>query len=112
MAFVGMDWCIQMAVNPYFLKKIIDGAMLSEGNSAVLWSTVGLYSALFVGITAIGVLVTNLYMVISLKLFPKVKAEMVSDMHHYLMYHSYAFFQNNFAGGLSRKIGYRQKPGQ
>jgi hypothetical protein len=29
MAFVGMYWCTQRVLNPYFLKKIIDGAMLS-----------------------------------------------------------------------------------
>ena len=93
MALAGIVWCIQMAVNPYFLKKIIDGALLSEGNSAGLLHAVGVYCVLFVAMTAIGALFANLYMVINLKLFPKVKAEIVSDMYHYLIYHSYTFFR-------------------
>jgi len=104
MIFVGIVWAVEMALNPYFLKKIIDSALLTGGDSTSLFSPVGFYSALFVGMTTIGVLVTNLYMVINLKLFPKLKAEIVADMHQYLINHSYSFFQNNFAGGLSKKI--------
>ena len=51
-----------------------------------------------------GVFVTNLYLVITLKVFPKVYAEIVSDMHQYVLKHSYAFFQDNFTGGLTKKI--------
>lgn len=96
MIFVDIAWCIQMVMIPYLLKEIID-VTISNGS-------VGWYCALFVGFTALGVFVTNFYIFISLKLYPKINAEIISDMHQYLLNHSYSFFQNNFAGGLTKKM--------
>ncbi len=103
MMIVSITWCVEMAVNPYLLKRIIDTAIFTGKNTTLL-SAIGLFCALYVGMTAIGVLVTNFYMYLNLKLYPKVSADIIKDMHEYLINHSYSFFQNNFAGGLTKKI--------
>lgn len=96
MFFVDIAWCIQMVMIPYLLKEIIDVA-ISNGS-------IGWYCALFVGFTALGVFVTNFHIFISSKLYPKISAEIISDMHQYLINHSYSYFQNNFSGGLTKKM--------
>ena len=39
-----------------------------------------------------------------LRLYPEIKSAVSKDMFSYLMHHSHAFFQNHFAGSLTRKI--------
>lgn len=96
MIFVDIAWCTQMVMIPYLLKEIIDETI---SNSSVGW-----YCALFVGFIALGVFVTNFYIFIGSKLYPKISAEIIRDMHQYLINHSYSYFQNNFAGGLTKKM--------
>src|SRR3990167_3720117 len=104
MIFVGIAWCAQMVAQPYLLKSIIDTANSSTNSAANSISLIGLLCVIYVAFTAIGVCVTNFYMYLNLKLYPRLSADIVKDMHFYLINHSFSFFQNNFAGGLTKKI--------
>lgn len=104
MIFVGIAWCAQMVVQPYLLKSIIDTANSGTNSFATSIPLIGLLCVIYVVFTAIGVCVTNFYMYLNLKLYPRLSADIVKDMHLYLIHHSFAFFQNNFAGGLTKKI--------
>lgn len=104
MIFVGIAWCAQMVAQPYLLKSIIDTANSSTNSVANSIPIIGLLCVTYVVFTAIGVCVTNFYMYLNLKLYPRLSADIVKDMHFYLINHSFSFFQNNFAGGLTKKI--------
>lgn len=104
MIFVGIAWCTEMVAKPYLLKSIIDTANSGSSGIANTMHTVGIFCLLYVIMTVVGVCVTNFYLFLNLKLYPKLSADIVKDMHLYLVHHSFSFFQNNFAGGLTKKI--------
>lgn len=104
MIFVGVAWCTEMVTKPYLLKSIIDTANTGANVIANPMHTVGFFCVIYVIMTAVGVCVTNFYMFLSLKLYPKLSADIVKDMYLYLINHSFSFFQSNFTGGLTKKI--------
>ena len=104
MIFVGIAWCAQMVAQPYLLKSIIDTANSDTNGVVNSIPLIGLLCVIYVVFTALGVCVTNFYMYLNLKLYPRLSADIVKDMHFYLVNHSTSFFQNNFAGGLTKKI--------
>lgn len=100
MLFVGISWCTIMVAKPYVLKLLIDYSI--TGTQAV--NSIVILSTLFVFLLASDIAITNLYLYVNAQNYPKIMAEIVRDAHEYLIQHSYAFFQNNFSGNLTRKI--------
>lgn len=99
---VAICWAIELTLSPYLLKRIIDAASQFNGKAVfvpILWPCI-LYASMTLWLN----INMRLYDYINLTLFPTLKAKIGQDMFDYLMPHSYSFFQNNFAGTLTKKI--------
>lgn len=103
--FIALYWAINNALAPYILKIIIDTVVAQEGNRQEVWHAVSpyvlFYIALWVGIA----LDMRLLDWVKMRAFPSIRQDIMNKMFDYLTEHSYRYFQNNFAGSLSNKIG-------
>lgn len=99
---VSLCWAIELTLTPYLLKRIIDVAVHYNGHAVIkpiLWPC-----AIYALMTLWMNLNFRLYDFINLRLYPILKAKIGQDMFDYLIPHSYDFFQQNFAGTLTKKI--------
>ncbi len=102
LVFVAICWAIEMTLSPYMMKWIIDVAVKYKGQAMltnIIWPC-----ALYVLMSIWMNVNFRIFDYITLKLFPVIKASIGQDMFDYLMHHSYEFFQNSFAGTLTKKI--------
>lgn len=100
---VAVIWSIEMSLSPYLLKAIIDIVGRSS-NSDELLNNLVIPVILYVLMPLILNINFRIYDYASLKLYPKLKADITKDMYSYLIRHSYSFFQNSFSGSLTKKI--------
>lgn len=101
---VALVWAINMSISPYLLKIIIDTVVQYANDQAKLLAAITTPIILYVLMTVILNLNFRLYDYINLKLYPYLKGSVDKDMFSYVLDHSYSFFQNTFAGNLTRKI--------
>ena len=99
---VAICWAIELTLTPYLLKRIIDVAVRFNGHAMVenILLPCVIYGAMSLWMN----LNFRLFDFINLRIYPSIKAKIGQDMFDYLMPHSYNFFQNNFAGTLTKKI--------
>ncbi len=98
---VALCWAIELTLSPYLLKHLIDlasGSQAGIGIESYLWP-----GALYISMTLWMNLNFRLFDAIQLRLYPDLKVRIGKDMFDYLLFHSYAFFQDNFSGTLTRK---------
>lgn len=102
---IALYWAIYNSLAPYVLKLIIDTVVAYDGNRLAIWSAVQPYVLLYIALW-IGVAIDmRLLDWVKLRFFPSLRQDLMNDMFDYLTRHSYRYFQNNFAGSLSNKIG-------
>ncbi|MDF1795613.1 MAG: ABC transporter ATP-binding protein [Coxiellaceae bacterium] len=99
---VALCWAVELTLTPYLLKRIIDVAVQFHGPAMV--KNILLPCVLYAVMTLWMNINFRLFDYIVLRLYPAIKAKIGQDMFDYLMFHSYNFFQNNFAGTLTKKI--------
>lgn len=105
LALIGFYWAIYNSLTPYVLKLIIDTVVAHDGNRLTIWDAVLPYIVLYLGLW-IGVAIDmRLLDWVKLRFFPSLRQDLMNNMFAYLTRHSYRYFQNNFAGSLSNKIG-------
>ena len=101
---VGLLWSIINTLLPYTLKMIIDRIVDVHGDSLLAFNAIKpiilVYVLLWVGFC----LNMRFGDWARLKLFPSLREDTMNQMFSYLNKHSYAYFQNNFAGSLINKI--------
>lgn len=100
----GLIWAIQMSLSPYLLKVIIDTANQYQHSPNLLMSAITLPAVLYASMSLIDNLNFRCYEYIYLKVFTKIKANATTVMFDYLTEHSHAYFLNNFAGSLAKKV--------
>lgn len=97
-------WASTVSLNPYALKLFIDkmsAANLENGNLIhALWFP----SVFFVLLTVITSVILRLYDWTMLKVFPRIKSEITSEIFAYVEKHSYSYMHRNFLGSLANKI--------
>lgn len=86
------------------MKVIIDDVVDYKGEGKDLLSAVLIPAILFVLVYQAMDICWALFDYFKLKTLPKVRADIINNMFHYLQGHSYAFFQKHFSGSLSNKI--------
>lgn len=102
--FTTLVWSIEISLSPYLLKVIIDLAGLYPENSSETFSSLFLPASLYILVSLLLNLNFRINDYVKLKLYPQLKADIMRDLHSYLIRHSYSFFQNNLAGSLTKKI--------
>lgn len=101
---IALIWAINMTLSPYLLKVIIDSSIQYSQNTSVMLVSILIPAILYVSMSIIINLTFRLHDYLNLRLYPEIKSSIGKDMYAFLLQHSYAFFQNNFAGSLTRKI--------
>jgi ATP-binding cassette subfamily B protein len=102
--FIGLIWAIEMTLSPYLLKVIIDAIVQYPQNQTKMLVAVLIPAVIYFSMSIIMNLTFRLHDYLNLRLFPEIYASINKDMFTYLAHHSYTFFQNNFAGNLTKKI--------
>jgi len=102
--FIALVWAIEMSLSPYLLKIIIDIVVRYPTDQVKMLAAIMIPAILYVLMSIIMNLTFRLHDYINLRLYPEIQSAMNRDMFTYLVNHSYAFFQNNFAGSLTKKI--------
>ncbi len=102
--FISIVWAINMSLSPYLLKIFIDTVVNYSHDQAELLTKISLPILGYILLTIILNINFRLYDYINLKLYPYLKGSIDRDLFSYILNHSYTFFQNNFAGNLTRKI--------
>ena len=101
---VAFIWAIEMSLSPYLLKVIIDTVIRYSNDQTKMIAAVLFPATIYASMSIIINLNFRLYDYINLRLYPDIKAAMDRDVISYLLRHSHAFFQNTFAGTLTKKI--------
>jgi len=102
--FVALFWAIEMSLSPYLLKVIIDAVVKFSQTPSKLLSIITFPAFLYISMSFLLDLNFRLYDYINLRLHPAIKSAMQQDMFAYLLNHSHRFFQDMFAGSLTKKI--------
>lgn len=97
-------WSTEVSLTSYLLKIIIDAISMFPNNNGELPNSLLSPVILYILVSLILNINFRIYNYASLKLYPKLKADIVQDMYSHLIKHSYSFFQNNFSGSLTKKI--------
>jgi len=101
---VSIVWSAEISLGPYLLKIIIDTVSKFSNDGTILLHKLLLPVILYSSISLISNVNYRVYDYASLKLYPRLKADITRDMYSYLIKHSDTFFQNSFAGSLTKKI--------
>lgn len=102
---IGLYWAINSALTPYVLKLIIDTVVAHDENRMAIWNAVGGYVFLYIALWIGFVIAMRSLDWVKLRLFPSLRQDLCNTMFAWLNQHSYRYFQNNFSGSLSNKIG-------
>ena len=104
MFLTALVWAIEMSLSPYLLKVIIDTVVKHANDQSRLIAAIIIPASLYAAMSVILNLTFRLYDYINLRLYPYIKGSVEKDMFSYVLNHSYTFFQNNFAGSITKKI--------
>ncbi len=104
LAFISLCWAIEITTRPYILKVVID--RITENPDATnIIALLTLPAALYVALEIIMSLLYRVYDYIILKVMPLILSDIWYQIFSYVQHHSVKFFQDNFAGNISNKIG-------
>lgn len=101
--FCALLGAVEMTLSPYLLKIIIDAVAHYPENNTLL-NAILMPAIIYASIPMILNICYRFNSYLCLRLYPAIKSAICKDMFAYLMRHSHAFFQNHFAGSLSKKI--------
>ncbi len=101
---VGIVWSIDLSITPFMIKLIIDRVIEQANNTRFLVEVLLVPALVYVAMPFIIMLNFRLYDYTCMMLFPRLKVDVLSYMFSYISNHSYAFFQERFAGAISKKI--------
>ncbi len=99
---VGLIWAAYFSLNPMMVKLIID-AVAEHPTDELIHYALGPICGYF-GMAIVLLSLSTAYDYLFLKVFPRIRADIIEDMHAHLQKHSYYFFQTQLAGTLSNKI--------
>jgi ATP-binding cassette subfamily B protein len=99
LVIVAFYWAAHISLQPYVIKLILDRVSVDATLSNLLVPVI-FYMVLAVAFT----LNFRFYDYVGLKLHPQLKANIMAEATQAISYHSYTFFQNQFAGGIADKI--------
>lgn len=103
-SIIALIWAVNISLGPYLLKIIIDSVVQYPQDNSKMLSFVLMPATLYVALSIVTNITFRAHDYLNLKLSPFIKSSISVDMFSYLINHSYEFFQNNFAGSLTRKI--------
>jgi ATP-binding cassette subfamily B protein len=104
LGFIALFWAVEVTMQPYILKIIID-RISNHPNSADVTGLILLPVSLYISLEIVKSFLNRVYDYVLLKIMPLILSNIWHQVFNYIQYHSVKFFQENFAGNLSNKIG-------
>ena len=101
---IALVWSAELSLSPYLIKRIVDIVVQNHQDHAMLIQAIMWPAAIYASMSLLLNLNFRLYDFLGLKMYPAIKSRMTQDMFDYLLQHSHAYFQNHFAGSLTKKI--------
>ncbi len=102
---VAIISALYISLGPYLLKVMIDIVIKYSNNPVQIIPMITMPAIFYVSLPMILNFNMRFYQYINLSLFPAIKSTIGKDVFSYLLHHSQAFFQNTFAGNLTKKLG-------
>ncbi len=102
--FIAIIHSIEMSLNPYLLKILINTGIQYSDDQSKLISVIIIPAAIFIALPMIINIALRFFQYINLCLYPYIKASVGKDVFTYLLNHSHNFFQNTYTGSLTKKI--------
>ena len=102
---VAIISALYISLGPYLLKVMIDIVIKYSNNPVQIIPMITMPAIFYVSLPMILNFNMRIYQYINLSLFPAIKSTIGKDVFSYLLHHSQAFFQNTFAGNLTKKLG-------
>lgn len=100
----ALIWAVDMSLSPYLLKVIIDIVVANPTDQTGMLSAIMMPAGIYIFMLVLNNLGFRLYDYVNLRLYPTIKSTVYLDMFTHLLSHSHEFFQNNFAGTLTKKM--------
>lgn len=102
--FVGLFTAAHVSVAPYLLKVIIDIANQETQSPQLLLSAIAVPAIIYGILPLLQNVAFRCWNYAYLRLFPKMRTEIITQMFDYLSRQSHTYFQQNFSGSLANKI--------
>lgn len=102
---VGIISAIIISLTPYLLKLIIDTVIQYSADTSKLIAAILMPAILYIAMPMVLNINLRFFQYLNLRFYPAIKGAIGKDVFSYLLHHSYTFFQNNFTGSLTKKIG-------
>lgn len=102
---VALISALYISLGPYLLKIMIDIVIKYSGDPSQIIPMITMPAVFYISLPMILNFNMRIYQYINLRLFPWIKSTIGKDIFSYLLHHSQAFFQNTFAGNLTKKLG-------
>ncbi len=100
---IACAWAFLLNVQPYIVKKMLDKAMYHDMNSVI--AQLSVLMALYLLCDFIIAVIFRLYDFMVMKFRPCIKKHIGTILMDSMMEHSYNFYQHQFAGNLTTRIG-------
>lgn len=104
LVLVALFWAVNISLNPYAMKLIIDRVSDPNTNAENIFSVLFFPATLYISLSFLIGLCFRFYDWMMIRSFPKMKAEIIAEMFDYVEGQSYSYFQQNFSGSLANKI--------
>jgi ATP-binding cassette subfamily B protein len=101
---IALVWAIEMSLSPYLIKIIVDKVAMYHSDYPLLVQQVMWPAIFYAGMTLLLGLNFRFFDYVQLRIYPEIKSGITQDMFDYLLHHSHGYFQNHFAGALTKKI--------
>jgi len=102
MIIIALIWALILNVQPYIVKIMLNKAMQQEDN---LGKELSFFMGLYLFLDLVYVVAFRFYDWIVMKFRPTIKKHIGMILMDRLMEHSYSFYQRQFAGSLTTRIG-------
>jgi len=97
-------WSIQEAVYPYFIKLIVDKVSQNATHKTAIFTILAPTLAAFVALWMTIEVGYRIYDFLSVKVFPRFRADVRESLFQYAAKHSYQYYSDNFVGSIASKI--------
>lgn len=97
-------WTFDHTLWPYVLMLVIDTISNFTGDKSAMWSLLAYPITLGLGLWISVEITFRLGGFIAARLFPKIEADVRTEMFDYVQHHSYQYFSSHFAGSIANKI--------
>ncbi len=100
----ALVWAVNEACFPFFIKKIINGVAEFHGDRAHIYQVLAPTLGLLFGLWIMMEVCQRAQGILLVYFFPRLRANIRSEVLEYVKKHSYSYFSNHYAGGVAKRL--------